>query len=78
LQIRKQGFSEDYEEFSDGIICYAYPILLKDKIIGCISSSLPSARRNKYSKVRQILQNAAKKFENLIDENLYISILNSA
>ncbi|WP_462421302.1 IclR family transcriptional regulator [Salinicoccus sp. Marseille-QA3877] len=74
-RIRNQGYAEDNEEFLDGVICYSHPVKLENEIIGCVSSSLPTARMEKYPEVILAVQESITKFEKLIDKKIYSNLL---
>lgn len=74
-KIRNQGFAEDDEEFCDGVICYAHPIRFEGKIIGCVSTSLPTVRKHKYSNVIKNVEQVSNKLEEIIDQPKYIRLL---
>jgi IclR family acetate operon transcriptional repressor len=62
-RIRRQGYSEDYEEFQPGVLCFGAPVFNRDgRVLAALSCSLPTMRVTEVvrRRVQRLVVKAAK------------------
>ncbi|MBP1993848.1 IclR family transcriptional regulator [Paenibacillus eucommiae] len=74
--VRKNGYASDLEEFMIGIDCYGFPIIVEGKLIGCVTTSFPSALKDKHAMIMKALEQIIQRFNHLFQENSYAVLLN--
>ncbi|MCD9023831.1 IclR family transcriptional regulator [Cohnella silvisoli] len=67
--VRRNGYATDREEFMTGIDCYGFPIVVEGKLIGCVTTSFPSALKEKHAMIKQALEQITQRFNHLFQEN---------
>lgn len=73
--VRQNGYASDREEFMTGIDCYGFPIIVEGKLIGCVTTSFPTAQKDKHDVIKTALEQIVQRFNHLFRENAYDLLL---